>query len=187
MGMQINSAVFHKAHRLSPAHRFEMRALGSKARAFSRILMIAAATLPLCSAQQAADGTAWLQFIGQELRQLRVELLDQSMAEETGRLTQIERDLVALRLEQSKHQGEERLQKQQMADLESQAGDPTDTNTQAQIQAAKGELTSISELTRVVQSSLNVRERELNERLRAARARLQSISGRLKALSVPQP
>jgi hypothetical protein len=150
----------------------------------ARLSLIAAALLPTCAAQQTADSPSWVQFIGMELRQLRVELLEQRMAEEGDRLLQMQRDVGALRLEQNKRQNEEQLQKQQLAELDKHASDPSaSSQARAQIEAAKGEIASSADLTRVAYSSFIAREAELNERMQTARARLQSITDRLKQLS----
>jgi hypothetical protein len=66
----------------------------------SRLLVLAAAALPSAVAQQTGDAAGWLQFIGLELQQVRVEMLEQRVAQESDRLGQMERDLAALRLEQ---------------------------------------------------------------------------------------
>jgi hypothetical protein len=149
-----------------------------------RLLMIAAATLPPCAAQQTGDTAAWLQFIGTELRQLRMELLEQSMAQEGHWLLQTQRHLAALRLEQTKQQSEAQSQKQLLDELDKQASDPNvDSHAHAHTQAARRELASSADLTRVAHGSLTAREAELNKQMQTARARLQSIAGRLKQLS----
>ena len=149
-----------------------------------RLLALAVATLPSCAAQQTGDAAEWLKFIGMELRQLRVELLENRMAEEGERILQMQRDLAALRLEQNKHQSEEQSLKQQLSELDKNASDPNaDSQARAQIQTIKGELAATAELTRVAYSTLSAREADLNERLQAARARLQSITSRLRLLN----
>lgn len=143
---------------------------------------------PPLVAQQTSDTAGWLQFIGVELRQLRVEMLEQRIAEEADRLLQMERDLAVLRLEQNKRQSEEQSQKRQLAELDKETGDPNvDSQARAQIQVLKGELATSADAARVAHSSLIAREAELNERLRVARTRLQAITGRLKQLSANNP
>jgi chromosome segregation ATPase len=149
-----------------------------------RLLVLAATTLPPCAAQQTGDASAWLQFIGMELRQLRVELLEKRVAEEGDKLLQIERDVASLRMEQSKHQNREQSEKRQLAELDKHANDPgTDPQARANIQVTQGELASSVERMHAAYTSLNAREAELNERLQAAKARLQSLTGRLKQLT----
>ena len=157
--------------------------------AFSLFLAVCLASSPgrAAPAEPTADATAWLQFIGLELRQLRLELLEHSLSKEAAIAPQLEQDLTALRLELKKKQSEEGLQLQQLTDLEKQAVDPAaDAQARGQIQAARNELASSAETTRAVQSSLAAREAALHERLRVARARLQSITDRLKQLGAPQ-
>jgi hypothetical protein len=150
--------------------------------------MITATALPASFAQQPPDASAWLQFIGLELRQLRVEMLEQRVVEETDRALQLERELAALRVEQNKRQGEEQSQKRQLAELDKDAGELSpDSLARAQMQVLKGELAASADITRGAYSSLVAREAELNERLRSAKTRLQTIMGRLKQLGTNNP
>jgi hypothetical protein len=153
---------------------------------FIKLLIVTVVMLAPCPAQQTPDAISWLQFIGQELSQIRVELLEQRTVEEAGRLAGLQRELESLHTLQAQHQSEDRAQKQQLADLEKQAGDPnTDSEARLQIQAVRSQLASTAELTRLARNSLTAREAELNERVHAARARLQSIADRLKRLTTP--
>jgi hypothetical protein len=153
---------------------------------FIKLLIVTVVTLAPCPAQQTPDAVAWLQFIGRELSQIRVELLEQRTVEEAGRLAGIQRELEALHTLQAQHQSEDRAQKQQLADLEKQADDSNaDSEARLQIQAVRSQLASSAELTRAARNSLTAREAELNERLQATRARLQSIADRLKRLATP--
>jgi hypothetical protein len=153
-----------------------------------RVLLLTATTLALvpCLAQQNDDKT-WLQFIGLELRQLRVELLERRLAEETDRIAGLERELAALRLDQNQHSSEERIHRQQIADLERQAEDPgVDSEARAQMQTLKAELsTGAVERDRLARAALTAREADATERLRLARGRLQAFADRLKLLTAP--
>ena len=163
---------------------FKGRTRGLLPGPFARVLLLAAMLLPAAAAQQTGDSAQWLQFIGLELRQLRIELLEQRVATETDSLLQVERDLMALRLAQNKNRKDEQSQTLQLAELQKQANDPgADAQAQAHIQALVGELASNADNTRVSQSALATREAELNERLRAAKLRVQAMMGRLKQLS----
>ena len=163
---------------------FKGRTRGLLLGPFARVLLLAAMLLPAAAAQQNGDSAQWLQFIGLELRQLRIELLEQRVATETDSLLQVERDLMALRLAQNKNRKDEQSQTLQLAELQKQANDPgADAQAQAHIQALVGELASNADNTRVSQSALATREAELNERLRAAKLRVQAMMGRLKQLS----
>jgi hypothetical protein len=130
-----------------------------------RPFLVAAAGLSSASAQQTGDATAWLQFIGLELRQIHIEMLEQRAAHESDRLLQTAHALAALRLEQNKYRREEQSQKQQLAELDKQASDPgADSQARTHIQAVIGELASTADVTRVAYGTLTAREAELNER-----------------------
>ena len=81
---------------------------------FVKPLILTVMTLAPCPAQQMPDAAiSWLQFIGQELSQIRVELLEQQTVEEAGRLAGLQRELEALQTLQAQHQSEDPAQKQQ--------------------------------------------------------------------------
>jgi hypothetical protein len=141
---------------------------------------------PTASADLGSDALSWLQFIGLELRQLRVEFLEHCLSEEAAKAPQLEPELAALHLEQGKKQREEGFETRQLDELEKQLGQSSgDPQAREQIQAAKNEHASNAEIARAAQASLITRVAELNERLRAAKARIQSIADRLKQLSAP--
>src|SRR5690349_11260503 len=131
--------------------RFSCQARGLWLARISSMLLVAAAGLPTAAAQQTTDATSWLQFIGLELRQLRVEILEQHAAEESAKLLQTERDLASLRLDLNRSRNEEQAQKQELAELEKQASDPaSDSQARAHVQTIVSELTSRTDRKSVV-------------------------------------
>lgn len=139
-------------------------------------------------AQQKDDSAAWLRFIGLELRQLRIELLEFRLAAEEERASRLDRELSDVRTELLQARGEERAHRQYVEELDRQAEVPElDAQSRQTLQALKAELSGGgSEKLRFVQTALTSREGESSERLRLAKARMQALSERLKALTTAQ-
>lgn len=131
--------------------------------------------------QPAGDGGAWLRFIAAELRQLRLELLEQQIVNESERLRTLERELGRLRVEQTQQNAEDNSRKQQAAQLEQQAEDAnTDTQSRAQIIALKNDLLRAESESRQATNAMAVRAAEIAERMRASKARFQMLADRLR-------
>ena len=123
-----------------------------------------------------------------ELRQLRIEFLEHNLAVETGRLSELERSLTSLQLEQSEARKEERVHKQHLANLEHQMEEvASDPQARTEVQSLKAELSGPSaERLRLLQTALASREAELSERLQTAKVRVQALVTRLKRLTESQ-
>jgi hypothetical protein len=157
---------------------------------FRLLTLLAIISLDLAAqGQQPADGAAWLQFIGIELRALRSELLEQQIMAEKDRLAALDRDLAALRREQSRNKTEEALVKQHIADLERQAeGSDAGAQSPTELQAVKDEFKAAATARiSTAHAELTTEESQIQERLRATKARLQTILERLNRLNPKSP
>jgi hypothetical protein len=132
---------------------------------------------------------SWLQFIGTELRQLRVELLERRAATDRNALEVSEHKLAAVQADQNRWKNQEDSLKHQLADLDRHAEQAVaDPQSRIQVQTVKNELASEgAERLRLARSELAAQEAEARDRLSAAKIRLQTVLDRLKQLKSNVP
>ena len=131
--------------------------------------------------QETPDTIAWLRFVASELRQLRLEVLNDRIERQEARVRVLDHELQQVRNERQDGEEVQRLQEQEISQLVQRLSDPAlSPDERSQLQSLRSELT-VREPTERAGSAQ--KEAQTGERLRQEQLRLESLRSLARSLA----